>query len=344
MTQKTGFLGPIMEQTPFPVQRSLLAEDALAERVLSRYSLPCIARCRFWKRGINDTYLVESGGDQYVLRIAPAHWRSREHVLAEMRLLRFLDQQGLTVPQPVEQREGTVVQILDAPEGPRHAVLFTFVPGSGLPPEPTEDQARRYGEAIARFHQLTDEYPADPDAWRFEPEDTIDHPLARLEPLFAGHEDDYEELLAWSSCLRELAKALPRTLPTYGLCHGDVNNSNFHVIDEERWALLDFEYLGYGPRIFDLATYTNNQLFATGQTPQTGRLVEAFLDGYASLRALSAAEREALPSFVVLRQLWLLGVGARNLPNIGHRLFEHWAFERVMPMLRRWVEAPWVWM
>ncbi len=332
-----------MAQNPFPVQRSLLAENALAERVLSRYHLPRDTRCRFWQRGINDTYLVESSGERYVLRVSPARWRSREHVLAEVRLLRFLGQEGLVVPQPVEQREGTVVLTLDAPEGPRHTVLFTFVPGSGLPPEPTEDQARQYGKAIAQFHRVTDDYSTDPDAWRFEPEDTIDRPLARLEPLFAGHEEDYDELLAWSSDLRELAETLPRTPPAYGLCHGDVNNGNFHVIDEERWALLDLEYLGYGPRIFDLATYTNNQLFATGQTAQTGRLVEAFLDGYESLRALSAAERNALPSFVVLRQLWLLGVGAGNLPNIGYRLFEHWVFERVMPMLRRWVEAPWVW-
>ena len=331
-----------METSPFPVQRSLLSEDTLAGRVLSRYNLPRDTCCRFWQRGINDTYLVEGGGERHVLRISPAHWRSREHVLAEMRLLRYLGRRGLTVPQPVEQRDGTTVQTLDAPEGPRHAVLFTFVPGSGLPPDPTEDQARRYGEAIAQFHRVTEDY-ADPDAWRFDAEDTIDRPLARLEPLFAGHEDDFAELVDWSSYLREFTESLPRTTPTYGLCHGDVNNGNLHIVDEERWALLDFEYLGYGPRIFDLATYINNQLFATGQTAQTGRLVEAFLDGYASLRALSAAEREALPAFVVLRQLWLLGVGARNLPNIGHRLFEHWTFERVMPMLRRWVDAPWVW-
>jgi hypothetical protein len=45
----------------------------------------------------------------------------------------------------------------------------------------------------------------------------------------------------------------------------------------------------------------------------------------------------------MLRQLWLLGIGARNLPNIGHSMFEYWAFERVMPMLRKWIEAPWAW-
>lgn len=332
-----------MVQNPFPVQRSLLAEDALAERVLSRYDLPRDIHCRFWQRGINDTYWVEAGEIRYVLRISPAHWRAREHVLAEVRLLSYLGQQGLTVPQPVEQREGTIVQTLDAPEGPRHAVLFTFVPGSGLPPNPTEDQARRYGNAIAQFHQTTDNYPVGHDAWHFEPEDTIDRPLARLKPLFAGHEDDYEELLVWSSDLRGMAEALPRTPPAYGLCHGDVNNSNFLIVDGQRWTLIDFEYVGVGARIFDIATYVNNQLFATGQTAQTARLVEAFLGGYESLRALSTAERDALPSFVVLRQLWLLGIGVKNLPNIGHRMFEHWAFERVMPMPRRWVEAPWVW-
>ena len=96
-----------MVQSPFPVQRSLLAEDALAERMLSHYNLPIGTHCYFWQRSINDTYLVESGENQHILRVCPAHWRSREHVLAEMRLLRFLGQQGLTVPQPVEQRDDT---------------------------------------------------------------------------------------------------------------------------------------------------------------------------------------------------------------------------------------------
>ena len=77
--------------TPFfPVQRSLLSEDALAERVLSKYDLPAPLTCRFWHRGINDAYLVQSEGKQWVLRVAPAGWWPPEELAAELDVLHFL--------------------------------------------------------------------------------------------------------------------------------------------------------------------------------------------------------------------------------------------------------------
>jgi Ser/Thr protein kinase RdoA (MazF antagonist) len=68
--------------------------------------------------------------------------------------------------------------------------------------------------------------------------------------------------------------------------------------------------------------------------------METFLEGYQSVRALSQTELEALPSFVILRQIWLLGIGAKNLPNIGLSLFESWAFDRCMPFIRAWMAEP----
>jgi len=74
-------------------------------------------------------------------------------------------------------------------------------------------------------------------------------------------------------------------------------------IGDDAWALLDFEYAGYGWRVFDIATFFSNQLTQRGRSEHTRGLLDTFLDGYQSERPLSAAELVALPAFVTLRQL-----------------------------------------
>ena len=329
-----------MNGSPFPVKRSQLLASALAEWAPANYGLPSSLSCQFWQRGINDLYLIQAQGRKLVLRISPTNWRSMEQIEAEVELLHFLRRHRICVPEPIAHRDGAYIKTLHAPEGPRHAVLFAFVPG--VPSSPTEEQAHRFGQAIAQLHTVTDGYPADRAGLRFEPRDMVDRPLARLRPLFAEHQDDWDYLCSIADGLKQTAARLPRQAPEYGICHGDVNRGNFHVVDDEEWALLDFEYFGYGWRVFDIATFFGNQMIQLGTSEGTKRILDAFLAGYQSVRALSQLEREVLPAFVMLRQIWILGIGARNQPIMGLSRFERWVFGQCMPFIRAWItEAFW---
>jgi Ser/Thr protein kinase RdoA (MazF antagonist) len=312
-----------------------LSDTALAQRLLPEYDLPPGATCYFWHQSINDTYLVRTGTTRLMLRIGPAQRRSSEQVASEIDLLHFLHRQGLQVPQPVALRDGAYVRVLAAPEGLRHAVLFTFVPGAAYTPTPAHSY--RYGQAIARFHAATDSYPADRPIWRFEAAEMLDRPLELLQPWFASRPADLTFLLGLVDRLRPTLAGMPQAAQIYGLCHGDLNNHNIHLSDEDVWALLDFEYIGYGWRVFDIATFFNNQLNQEGNNVQTRSLLSAFLDGYQSIRQLSPAEVAALPAFVALRQIWMWGIAMTNRPMVGLGLFEQWMFEISLPALKAWV-------
>ena len=258
---------------------------------------------------------------------------------AEIDLLNYLHQKQINVPQPVPQRDGSYIQALPAPEGTRYAVVFSFVPGT--PRRPTQKHSFRFGQAVAQLHRITDDYPAGTSGLQFELADMMDKPLVRLKPLFAEHQYDWNYLLEIAEDLKGSAAKLPHRAPEYGICHGDVNDGNFHVDEDGIWALLDFEYFGYGWRVFDIATFFNNQIHQLGKTECTRNILKAFLAGYQSVRTLSQAELEALPSFVILRQIWLLGVGAKTQPDIGLNLFESWVFDRCIPFIREWMARPW---
>lgn len=327
-----------LQLSPLPVQRSLLSPAGLRERVLNDYELVAPITCEFWYRGINDSYLVQAGDCKLVLRVCPAGWRSFKQLAAEIELLNYLHQRQIRVPRPISQKDGTYIQTLPAPEGQRYAVLFSFVPGS--PHSPSPQNSFRFGQAIAQLHTVTDVYPAGRGGMRFDPADMVDKPLALLEPHFAEHQADWAYLQGLAADLNAAVGQLPHQTPQYGLCHGDVNDGNLHLGQDGQWALLDFEYFGTGWRVFDIATFVNNQLQQQGKSQRTLDALDAFLEGYQSVRVLSPAELEALPTFVVLRQLWLLGVGARNYANIGLRMFERWVFGMCLPFIREWMAEP----
>ena len=323
------------------VQRSILSASALAGQMLSRYSLPYPVTCHFWNHVIKESYLVNAGESSFMLRVAPANWRSPEQLNAELDLLNFLNQHQLSAPQPVSQKDGTFIQAIHAPEGIRYAILFTLVPGSS--PSMNETTGYRYGEAVAQLHTLTDDYPANRAGFHFDRSDMVDEPLARIEVLFSAHRNEYEYLLEIAPRLNKIAETLPRTAPTYGICHGDLNAGNFHLNDVAGWSLVDFEYFGYGWRVFDIATFFNTQLIDQGRTDDTRRILQAFLDGYQARRPLSQPELESLPDFVILRQLWLLGTSARYIPKstVGLDMHQRWIFHGVMPFIREWMDDPW---
>jgi len=192
------------------------------------------------------------------------------------------------------------------------------------------------------LHLVTDDYPAGCAGHGFEAADMIDGPLARLEPLFADHREDFDELVDNAARLRPMLDKLSQHAPAYGICHGDVHANNFHL-HNQGCGLIDFEYFGYGWRVFDIATFFNTRLIEQGRTEQTRSILDAFLDGYQSVRRLSPSELEVLPAFVILRQLWLLGTGARYLPKstLGLGLFQYWVFQQCLPFIRAWLKQPW---
>src|SRR5687768_4337330 len=93
-------------QYHLPVTHAILSGAALQAAVLPRYELPRTATCRLWTRGLNDTYRVAAGRDDYVLRIYRAGWRTVADIHYELALLRHLDRKGVPIATPIAARDG----------------------------------------------------------------------------------------------------------------------------------------------------------------------------------------------------------------------------------------------
>jgi Ser/Thr protein kinase RdoA (MazF antagonist) len=293
------------------VDSSLFDETALADWLLATFDLGPSVSCRLISRSMNDTFRVMTPLATFFLRVTPHGWRTRQDIASELAFIRAADEQGVRVANPIPRRDGATISPLAAPEGERLAVLFAAVPGTDNP-EITIDQSRAYGRLAAKLHEVADAQPQAQSRPEIGPKHLLDEPLAAIRETFSAATSDLDYLEAMASRVRvELIRML-RTAPEFGLCHGDLHPGNVRFDDSGTPALFDFDLAGNGWRMYDLTVFLWNAFGERRPRRWRDSRWRAFLGGYQELRPLAAAALEAVPLFLVARQLWLIGVDCRR--------------------------------
>jgi Ser/Thr protein kinase RdoA (MazF antagonist) len=214
----------------------------------------------------------------------------------------------IVVPDVLRARDGSLVQTLAATDldQPRHAAIYSFLPGS----EPSEDDLiagfERLGEISARMHLHAMSWapPADFSRHAWTPEVILDDRL-NWGPWQAGVGVEGETLALLSrldAAVRERLAALPTGRERFGLIHADLRLANL-LVDGERTAIIDFDDCGHGWYLFDLAT----ALSFLEERPDVPDLIASWLDGYRRVAQIPPDMEAEIPTLVMLRRLQLIG-------------------------------------
>ena len=137
----------------FPAIYSTLCPVALSSLISAKYKVGDV-QSKFLVRGVGDTYLVESPESRFILRVYRSSHRSLPQIEEEAALLLALKKAGIRVSYPIPDISGAVIQELEAAEGVRHAILFSFAPGNSVRVL-NENQLRSFGNEMARFHNVS---------------------------------------------------------------------------------------------------------------------------------------------------------------------------------------------
>jgi Ser/Thr protein kinase RdoA (MazF antagonist) len=294
-----------------PVHWSLLRVDALARALEEAYGLSQV-HCQPIKATINDTYQVWASEGRFVLRISRAHQRSADDITAELAAMTALAVDRVKVAAVVPLWTGELLLPIQAPEGVRYAVLFTLIEGVQLSKAPDAGDVRRYGRTVAAMHDIWDEKALTVTRPRLDATRLIDAPLAALASVLT-HPQDVANLQRVGERVRTTLRDLPETPPLFGLIHGDLIPSNTLLRPDGTIVLLDFDFCGWGWRVYDLASYLL-EIEYWGAAPTTA---EAFLQGYEEKRVLDSLERDLLPTFEVIRAISSLGTPALHVNEWG---------------------------
>jgi Ser/Thr protein kinase RdoA (MazF antagonist) len=252
-------------------------------------------------------------------------------VAFEVAALRHLGARGAPVSVPVPRRDGGLVGVLHAPEGPRRAVLFSWAEGVPVPLDP--ENAERLGRATALLHAAAEGFTTSIPRASLDLGGLLDGPLRTLAPFLATRPEDARFLTGLARRLQRWVEACAGVLE-WGLIHGDLHPGNAHVAADGRVTLFDFEMTACGWRADDLATFRLSAEMDPRVDVQP--VWAAFLRGYTTTRSLPDRDVGAVPLFVALRQIWLLGQQAAATPIIGLELLDGRRISRALSFLRSW--------
>lgn len=288
-----------MKNEYFPVDYSTLSATALLNTVINNYALPLTTSITFLKRGFNDTYLINTGAKKYIFRVYKYQWRSFASIETELKLINTLKANGVGVSYPIEcTNTKQFIVSLNAPEGIRFAVLFSFAEGENVKKLSIE-QAHTLGQEVGKIHQLTHNQWFGETAHHYDIEKQFNKAIATLEPILK----DYTEQLTYITDLRTefiaLFNSIDKNELKTGICHGDLQSENYHVSETGKLTFFDFDFFGNGYLTYDIGVFVWYD--HKNKSPQ---IIQSFLEGYQLYCPLSETEIKLIPYFSTIRALF----------------------------------------
>ncbi|WP_276482849.1 phosphotransferase enzyme family protein [Paraflavitalea pollutisoli] len=281
----------------FPTQHSTLSATALGPHISDLYNLGQLSG-RLLLRGVSDTYVLTGTDKKYILKIYRDVHRKKEEILSEVELLNQLRAGGAAVSYPLADRQGQFLLPLQAAEGLRWGVVFTFAEGKPAM-FPTAEQLATTGREMAKLHNITSGVKLPYPRKGYDHDTIFRQPVTVLEPAFAEMPDEYRQLQEQADkAIRQLDALGIDQFPT-GYIQYDFLPKNFHFDAQDQLTFFDFDFAGRGVIANDLMTYwVHFALHAVlgRQTKEKSDIdFQVFLDAYTAVRPLSDAEIKALP-------------------------------------------------
>lgn len=261
----------------------------------------------------NSVFRVETTLGPHALRLHRPGYHSDAALRSELDWTAMLSANGMQVPAPLATRDGPfLAELGGTPQ--RRASLLSWLSGTPMGetrrPLAFDGPARTtlfraLGQQMARMHQLTDDWALPPG---------FERPLWDTEGLVGeapfwgpfwtieASDADRALLLTIRSRAQNALVAYRAQGTNYGLIHADLVRENV-LVHAEGLRFIDFDDCGFGFRMFEIATTLLKNL----DEPDAAELETALLSGYQEVRALSQADLDMLPLFIVLRALTYLG-------------------------------------
>jgi Ser/Thr protein kinase RdoA (MazF antagonist) len=297
----------------FPVTNSNLSATHIGLFLQEKYSLSKDTKCQLIKAGINDTYLVTDNSGEFVFRVYSLNWRTKAEIGEEIKLLNQLRQNDISISYPLSDNENNYIQTLNAPEGDRFAVLFTFASGEKQHII-SEETHFKIGQLIARFHKITNGQKL--NRIDYTPEVML---IDSLKKVSAFLKSDTEEMNFMRSAQTYLLKEFENADTSQirqGIVHLDIWFDNLNITNDNKVTIFDFDFCGNGWLCLDIAYYIlqlhNIEKYeAKDYQPK----VDSFLKGYESITPISTEEKRLIPMLGVSLYFFYLGVQCHRYDN-----------------------------
>lgn len=199
-------------------------------------------------------------------------------------LMQHLAAKGLSCPLPLPRKDGELLGELSG----RPAALISFLEGMWLR-KPEAKHCREVGKALAAMHLAGEGFEIErPNALSVEGWKVLwDKSEARADEVEKGLRQEIRPEIDY------LAAHWPKDLPA-GVIHADLFQDNVFFLGDELSGLIDFYFACNDLLAYDVSICLNAWCFEKDGAYNVTK-GKALLEGYQSVRPLSAEELDALP-------------------------------------------------
>lgn len=260
-----------------------VTDDELAA-LIADYGLGELLSYKGIAEGVENTnFMVHTTKGAYILTLYERRVDAADLPFF-LGLLGHLHARGISCPQPVRNRAGDVLTTIAG----RNAAVVTFLEGV-WPRHPRESHCSAVGGALAELHLAGEGFALKRsnalglEGWH----DLYERFAPRADEIAPGLGTLIAHELAF------LDRAWPKELPS-GVIHADLFPDNVFFIGDKLSGLIDFYFACNDFYAYDLATCLNAWCFEKDNSFNLTK-GRALLAGYQQIRALTDAERQALP-------------------------------------------------
>jgi homoserine kinase type II len=259
-------------------------DDELAA-LIANYGLGELLSYKGIAEGVENTnYLVHTSTGTFILTLYERRVAASDLPFF-LGLVEHLSKRGVSCPLPVRNGKGEILSEIAG----RTAAIVTFLEGVWLR-RPKPENCFAVGRALAELHlagadfDLTRKNALGPEGWS---------------ALFQSFEQRADEVTPGLRALigdeiRHLDSVWPQGLPA-GVIHADLFPDNVFFLGDTLSGLIDFYFACNDALAYDVAISLNAWCFEPDQSFNLDK-GRALLQGYQTVRKLTSAEREALPT------------------------------------------------
>ncbi|MBP6302385.1 MAG: phosphotransferase [Bacteroidia bacterium] len=320
--------------TTFSVIASTLSEKELGNFIKEKYQLSENFKCKLFRTGVNHTYFISNNETKFVFRVYCHKWRTKIEIQQELELLNLLKENNLSISFPISDQNGDLIQEINAPEGLRYAVLFTFAEGEKMR-FMTNKTCYAIGSIMAKIHNITASKKIDRVSYN---SDILLNKAYNYLNLFFS--DDLSEMKYIKQVSSKISKEFEENNlleNQRGIVHLDIWYDNLSVNKEDEITIFDFDNCGNGFLILDVGYFCKQLFFIESDKNEYEMKIESFLNGYRKERSLSEEELKLIPESGASIFIFYLGVQAQRFDWSNIFLTENY-LKMYIGRIKNWID------
>lgn len=311
------------------ISHSIVSESSLREMIEKCYVLGDSIECIYLFQGLNDSYLIVSGGKKYVFRIYRYGRRTVDSIKSEIEYISYLNHRSTLVAGPILDVNGDILKTFDCPEGMRYGFLMHCAANTELESHCIlTGKSYEYGRSIARMHKHSSNFKPKEKFRDVDLDHLIWNPLSLVEKYFPGVDISYAKDIA-VRVKNELDNLNQKGLAK-SYIHADLTGGNACLSNTNEYIFFDFDCCGYGWLSYDLAVFYWSSLLCEKEE----QLWNNFIEGYSVINSLSNLDLLAIPILAIARHFWIIGYSIEQMSFKGMLSYKLRDLERDLKFLK----------